>query len=628
MSLLITSNSPARDNFNSGDAQQGLNKSYSYQNNLQDTFKIPKNSEIAVQSVKLNRSGNITLDSGNSVYAFYFGEELGTFNANNEEIDQSMTTSTPWQKSIVETEVFTGEDEEFGNDAAVTSVNITDNVNGIARRFQANLNRNLWHPMLLQNASTTINPGAKVTPQRNGSGLDWLGWNIQVSNNGSSTNASNISASWLGNGYNGDGEGADYSYDPKSGALTAPANNFSPCVGTQFPLSLANGSFSIELLKKSGIYQRYGLTRATNGSRAGDFNGVPSYFDDEEGGNFYDYSVEIENNGAIKVYYAGAVDTDTGELSMINLNYGATKNASTLNIKYIRFVIKNEQVSIIIENASGVATVLTDGTSATSASNLKPVNMVTRFLYPKVDLEAGETCLINEFFGVNIANHQYANGGLYDEDGDFEENQPNYAFHDFYNYLLDWAGVSGNLYAQVLDCEREKQVDKRFLVGLNTNGQCDYKITFLTAPDSRYENTNRCNTQFLLGFPNRSLVNVANTTSATTPFTKTFISDSAPEIQGTQSLFVRLKNMTFESVNLAKSAKSKILYHLPAFSGNGTRVGALFFEPSERVYLKLNNTEDLYLSTIEIDIVYSDETLAECLQGKTTVCLHIQEAHH
>jgi len=86
--------------------------------------------------------------------------------------------------------------------------------------------------------------------------------------------------------------------------------------------------------------------------------------------------------------------------------------------------------------------------------------------------------------------------------------------------------------------------------------------------------------------------------------------------------------MTFESVNLAKSAKSKILYHLPAFSGNGTRVGALFFEPSERVYLKLNNTEDLYLSTIEIDIVYSDETLAECLQGKTTVCLHIQEAHH
>ena len=81
MSLLITSNSEHRDNFNSGRSQQGLNKSWSYQNNLQDTFKIPANSEIAVQSIKLNRSGNVTLDESNSTYAFYFGEELGTFNA-------------------------------------------------------------------------------------------------------------------------------------------------------------------------------------------------------------------------------------------------------------------------------------------------------------------------------------------------------------------------------------------------------------------------------------------------------------------------------------------------------------------------------------------------------------------
>ena len=83
--------------------------------------------------------------------------------------------------------------------------------------------------------------------------------------------------------------------------------------------------------------------------------------------------------------------------------------------------------------------------------------------------------------------------------------------------------------------------------------------------------------------------------------------------------------MTFTSVNLSKGANSKILYHVPAFSNNGARLGALFFEPNERVYLKLGNTEDLYLSTVEIDIVYSDETLATDLQGKTTVCLHIQD---
>ena len=619
MSLLITSNSEHRDNFNSGRSQQGLNKSWSYQNNLQDTFKIPANSEIAVQSIKLNRSGNVTLDESNSTYAFYFGEELGTFNAESEEITQKMSVNVPWARSIVASADIFGVSNYVNNNSTVNGV--SDNVNGIARRFEKSLNRNMWHPMLLQNASNTINPGAKVTPQRNGSGVDWLGWNIQVSNNGSSTNASNISASWIGDTKNGDTQGKDYTYDPKTRVLTAPDDNFSPCVGTQFPLSLCHGSFTVELVKTKGIYQRYGLTRATNGERDIYTQGVPEYFDDNDGGNFYDYLVEIANDGDIDIYEAGVYGD---ELAMLQLDYGTTVNADTENIKYISFVIKNEQVSVVVENASGVKTTLTSGTSATSASNLKPVGMTTRFLYPKIDLEEKETCKIHEYFGVNIANHVYGNGGKY-TGFDFDELQPNYTYHDFYNYLLDWdSGGGGPAYLSDLDLNVEKMIDKVNLIGLNSTGQCDYKVTFITAPDSRYDNTDSCNTQFLLGFHNRSLVNVANTTSATTPFTKTFISDEPPEIQGTQSLFVRLKNMSFESTNLAKSAKSKILYHLPAFGNTGTRVGALFFEPSERVYLKLNNTEDLFLSTIEIDIVYADETLAECLQGKTTVVLHIK----
>jgi len=75
MSLLITSNT--KDNLNSGYNQEGINKSYSYQNNLNDTFKIPANSEIAVQSVKINRSGNLDFNQSNTIYSFYFGEELG-----------------------------------------------------------------------------------------------------------------------------------------------------------------------------------------------------------------------------------------------------------------------------------------------------------------------------------------------------------------------------------------------------------------------------------------------------------------------------------------------------------------------------------------------------------------------
>ena len=151
-------------------------------------------------------------------------------------------------------------------------------------------------------------------------------------------------------------------------------------------------------------------------------------------------------------------------------------------------------------------------------------------------------------------------------------------------------------------------------------------LQFFFAPDVRYINTASCNSQFLMGFPNRSLVNTPNTTGGSSPFTLTYESDESPELKGTNSLFVRLKNMTFNSVNLAKGSNSKILYHVPAFSNTGTRTGALFFEPNERVYLKLNNTEDLFLSTIEVDMVYADETLATDLVGKTTVLFHIRDA--
>ena len=104
MSLLITSNSP--QNINSGYNQQGINKSYSFQNNLNDTFKIPKNSEIAVQSVKINRSGNVDVNESNSIYAFYFGEELtgediidgaGNVIENSKQRD---VLSVPWSTSI------------------------------------------------------------------------------------------------------------------------------------------------------------------------------------------------------------------------------------------------------------------------------------------------------------------------------------------------------------------------------------------------------------------------------------------------------------------------------------------------------------------------------------------------
>jgi hypothetical protein len=615
MSLLITSNTP--ESINSGYQQEGINKSYSYQNNLNDTFKIPANSEIAVQSVKINRSGNIDINEANSIYSFYFGQEIdgedvfdGAGNAMGVQAQRDVL-SIPWSTSIGGDldllDIVNAEDYDASRLDSTTVMNFTDNVNNIARRFKATLNRSLWHPMLQQNASSTLNPGANVQVLRNGSNVDFLGFKLQVTNTDSSKNASHISASWLGEDNNGTSAGENYSYNPSTRILTAPATDLS-CVGTQYPLSLANGSFSASLVKRSGGgLQRIGLTRALGGA----FNTTPDYFEEDDGNEFYDYVCEVADDGEISVFFAGC-DGSALELEMVELNYGAKVNASTSEINVITFNIQNERVKINLTNKSGVITTLCDGTSTTSGSNVKPVSMTCRYLYPKIQLEPTETIKINEYFGVDILNHSY--GGM--------NSGGAYTFHDWYATQM----INGNVeQAKLIDCNAVKNITRTHQIGLNGNGQCDYKVQFFFAPDSRYWNTAYCNSQFLVGYPNRSLVNVPTSTGGSSPFTLTFDSDSAPEMKGTQSLFVRLKNMTFTSVNLAKGSQSKILYHLPAFSNSGQRVGALFFEPGEKVYLKLNNPSDLFLSTVEIDLVYSDETLATDLQGKTTVVLHIRD---
>tara|TARA_R110000824_G_scaffold280101_2_gene468181 strand:+ start:467 stop:2548 length:2082 start_codon:yes stop_codon:yes gene_type:complete len=58
MSLIITSSQ--QDKYNGG--QLGVERPYAYQNYLSNTMKIPPNSEVAVQSVKINRSENWVID--------------------------------------------------------------------------------------------------------------------------------------------------------------------------------------------------------------------------------------------------------------------------------------------------------------------------------------------------------------------------------------------------------------------------------------------------------------------------------------------------------------------------------------------------------------------------------------
>ena len=614
MSLLITSNTNKTDE---SSATVGINSPYSYQNNLQDTFVIPKNSEIAVQSVKLNRSGQIALTEENSVFGFYFGEPIVAGNTDRDTL--SLCNIFNGVK---------GSDSALFPDTA-TSLNpagaggrFVGSIDNIAEVVKTSANAMLNHPNLMLNASTGINPGLDCVALRNASGLDWEGFSFKVTNTPETKNASNISAQWLTNQYAGQMpvDIDDYTYDTKTRLATNVSAFNVAAVGIDYPLSQANGSCTFELVAADRDKETFmGLTRSLINPTAND--GAPEYYD-KNGQSFYDYLVEIEDGGDIAVY--SAVSDGNNEIVLDNLNYGAVVNASNASISKIHFNVQGERVKIVLENYAGVLQVLCDGTGATSASNVKPTSQTTWWLYPKIELLPGKSIKIDAFYGVNVFEHVY--GGIKDR-GLATERQ---MFQDWWGRMISNDFINAEKQGQDLcfniDVDRSKAITRTNQVGLNVNKQIDYKPTFIFAEDIRFSDTNLCNSKFLFGFPGRAVVTTPTFTGAAPLFTFTYNSDTLPNVISTSSLFIRLRNMTFNSVNLAKGSKSKIIYHIPGFSTGQNRPGVLFHETNEKTYLKLNNTNDINLSTMEVDIVYANETLALDLYGKTTVVLHIRDA--
>ena len=73
MALIVTSNI---DNELDIPNQSNVFKPYSYQNRLLNTFKIPANSEIALQSAKINRTGDLIVSNSNTIFGHFFGPAL------------------------------------------------------------------------------------------------------------------------------------------------------------------------------------------------------------------------------------------------------------------------------------------------------------------------------------------------------------------------------------------------------------------------------------------------------------------------------------------------------------------------------------------------------------------------
>lgn len=625
MSYLITSNVPT-DEIRQKD---GINKPFAYFNNLQNTHIIPANSEIAVESCKIVKDGKISVHRENNVFYFYYGEKLSS----TKPIED--TLYHPIRAAI------------YANGQTANSAQV--NVDDFASMLDDTVRRSLYHPNLQPSSINTIS--SKCTVKRDTNNLDFEGFKISITSSTSASNASNFNQTWIPATLNQ----SDKVIPNGSGVTNNLGVPNLHCIGTQYPLSLAGGQceFNLDNITKIGEEFEWmvGLTRCTRNKTASGGNAPvlesPEYFEYNNGGGlggggeeFYDYMVTAEKgttNFELRIYQA-IFNNATDELEMVEFDYRQSREYDKGNyvnvtgggastIESIRFTATGEQMQIEFYDAiTAQYEVIVNGKNASSVLNLKPINQNCWLMFPKMRIPAGDNIYQEEFYGVPIDNFVY--GGVTSSD-------PNVNIFDK-QANQDWWATQTNLNRQMNYCYN---VDSRYMVsttqytgatsrnytqkGLTVSNDPDLNSVFILQQSDLYNPTRFASAGRILGFPNRPILDAP---TSSTGATVNFVSDSVPQFGTAGSIFIRLKNFTFTSQNFAKSSQSKILYHLPQFDNSGSEYGALYFQPPERMYLKLNNPNEIYLNDIDVEFVYSDERLCTSLVGKTIVCFHIRKS--
>tara|TARA_R100001440_G_scaffold31594_3_gene50168 strand:+ start:1 stop:1914 length:1914 start_codon:yes stop_codon:yes gene_type:complete len=635
MSLIITSNQGTENTPQISNAF----KPYSYQNRLLNTMKIPPNSEIALQSAKINKNGLFILDRNNSNFAHYFGAPVEAMH--NDNIENS--TSVPFRATI-------GAGEAFRAGDVKNEVNIADMVGEI----QKGINEAAFHPSLINGVNST---SIAVDAKYDSSNEVFEGFSFITNQATAKTTRVVADIEWTSINKNDDD--VKYGFNQVAGVVEQTTTQGFLVQNRQFPLSQNQGeaifNFSNGLGNANTNNWMVGFSRINKRRDAGggDFDYAPPYLDvpgaagqvgvlGKEQLRFMDIAV-MRQGSELRVYQSGARTAQGAGTGIFpneveyfgshNLNFATKYNiaTNTKNYEQVKFVLNNEELSIFMVDGAKNDTLLADyktlagtlsGTAGGKNQVLNPVNAAKWALYPIMAL----TGAIGAGRDISMESIQHYT------------NYPIYSDSTYFNY--DWWGWSQE-YNQTNFCNELELRDwnnfsrtttnhgegaNGLLAPLNVNasgGMSSYDTYIITARSDAYGrgNTELCNTQATLGFlgdPVSRPVGVTLTSGVSN-------STSVPKLVANISLFIRLNNFTQNSMNARQGTLSKIIGHLPRFDNSGNETGGLYFEPHEKTYISLNNPTELLVNSFDIDIVYENETLCTALTGKTIVCLHIRQ---
>jgi len=637
MSLILTSSQDP-----SNLPQFSTSAPYQYRNDFRSGLKVPPNSEIAVESVKLNR--NPALDYEQSqVTLFWFGERLSV----NASLDNSMSWIIPSINRIdanLSPEDFREEFEKMIKMALSLHPEI-DTVNGVTM-------------------TTLHTTGVAVNP--------FQGYRYNINQIGASaTSAVPPSGTeklifgdlqWNGTTATADGDDTYFQLQPTD------------AVGG--PISLFGGNVTFDTF--TGNNWTVGLARPIYNPGADFVEANPTlehtfaYADvglgpDED--QLYDYAAQVGLDDVLRLYHLVPDPVGNGFMEMKEINYYQKNNTATTanngdnssfatgspipsgSITDITFRVENEKVII---SASGKVVVETNTISSASFKDQvpKPVNQNCWKMYPTAGLwETGDDlnvskyeCRTSSTIHRNILENNWAfksiiHADMDNVDLDISKGGAVDKSTGLYQVQRPWSGA--DYWPQSVD---ERPLMRRFLSdeaedggtspyvrpykGLSASAMEDYEPIFIMGKSERYTDGKvqlfTPNSMNVLGFAPFAVGPVEDSVTDSSG-QASFTSTTRPAMTSEHSTFIRVPTLNHKTFNFGTGNPSKILFQVPRFDNSGAETGALFFQNPDKTYIDLNNPAPITLTDLDVHLVRKDEKFARDLTGSTEVMFHIRQ---
>jgi len=623
MSLIVCSNKADEDL--DSETNNNINKPFSFRNGLSSTYKIPKNAQVALQSVKYALEGTISLSTDSRILYQYYGEDLNEVAPDTSDATiQTNSTAVPIKTSLVDT--FTGTNLDSNT---VRTYSISE----LKKEMGKQIGEKIYHPNLRFLSSVDLDQ--HTSGEFKGFKINYGFYTSMTSTIPTDDFAEDM------NDFINDGI-YDQSWNYESGLFTsgAPNDRGTPqaAILTQYPISLYDGILKVNFSNANEANKEWavGLSRYVN--QTDDLTGVrrPSYFSRIKSGEdlpnkffgFYDYLVCRKGN-LLKVYHTPYDSTEgadkkicSRELTPLIVDYDLSTN--TQNYQEVVFQCKGQQIVIeLIKDDASVTTLYQYDETKGNDEQLKAICQSTWNMYPVLyledpNLEETNSLEVLEYTGVQSHDPAFSGWEISQSDS------------SWYNSV---EGKNNLQYAVELETriwnDNAEEGRENYLVykGLDEdNGIIDLSNALITKPSNIYSPSIGANTSYFLGFvsntPTTDVTYGDGSTHGTS--TRIFTSSNVPLLVTNKSMFVKLENLTQQSMNAFQGNRSTIIGHVPRFDGQDT-IGRIYYEPNTLLFMDLNNSNEINISSFDISLCHINEQFAESLTGQTIVTLYIRQ---